>query len=168
MKLIQICSSGLLLLVSTVGCKQSGDSSMSAASRSSAPEAEACQLSESQAKLLSTAIEYSSLQKIELTSLAPEERAAVSAKRNSKSCDGAELSTLGESFPSIASKLPGNANDNGDATALALGGAGMGGTSGVVRTDYILIPGSGTRYVAGYNSAGDIIHLIRLIQTRSR
>lgn len=155
-------------MILAFGCKQPGDSSMSATTRMSAPEAEVCQLSESQAKLLSTAIEYSSLQKVELTSLASEERAAIQAKRNSKSCAGSELSTLGESFPSVASKLPGSANDKGDATAYALGGASMGGMPGIVRTDYILIPGTGTRYVAGYNSAGDIIHLIRLMQTRSR
>lgn len=154
-----LCLAGMV-----AGCKQSGESATSAASRSDqAPAVEMCQLSSAQVKLLSTADEYKTLEKVEFSTLSAAEKDALSQKKTSSSCSAAEMSALAQSFPSVAAKLSTPSQDDSSATALALGGVGE-----VVRTDYIIMPRTGTRYIAGYNSEGIIVTLMRLMQHRPR
>lgn len=42
------------------------------------------------------------------------------------------------------------------------------GMPGVVRTEYIVVPKAGSRYLAGYNSDGIMVLLLRLMQHRPR
>lgn len=161
---------GVLACVGALAaCKQQGESSTAAASRT--PEAvdmTACQLSASQVKLLSSSGEYQKLEKVDLTILNAPEKAALENNRSIKECSSTELSAISESFPSIATALVKPAVADGANTSMALGadmGMGMG---GVVRTDYIIVPRTGTRYLAGYNSDGIIVLLQRLMQHRPR
>lgn len=154
-----------LVLVGTLaGCKQSGDSAMSAVSRSDDVAAvEKCQLSSTQVKLLAAAEEYKSLEKVDLATLPASDKDLLTQKKTTSNCATVEISALAQSFPSVAAKLSSPGQDDSSATAMALGGVGE-----VVRTDYIIMPRTGTRYLAGYNSEGIIITLMRLMQYRPR
>lgn len=155
-------------VMTLAACKQQGDSSTAAASRSSdTVEAAGCQLSSTQAKLLSSSGEFQQLEKVELNSLPAAEKSALQSVKTAQECSTTEISSLSESFPSVAAALSKPAGaDASTTTAMALGGDMM--DRGVVRTDYIIMPRTGTRYLAGYNSDGIIVLLQRLMQYRPR
>jgi hypothetical protein len=154
--------------LSAFGCKQSSESAMSAASQTEVAEVAACQLTEMQAKLLSNASEFQTLEKVDLKTLPSDERNALQAKRTPQGCASEEIASLSGNFPSVAAKLPEGSSSDGGSAVLALGGDMMGGMPGVVRTEYISVPKAGSRYLAGYNSDGIMILLQRLMQTRPR
>ncbi len=157
---------GAVVLASLVACKQSGDSAANIAARSSstAAGAEACSLNDMQFQLVSSAAEFKSLENVDLMKLPANEKSEISKKRNSSNCTPAEMSSLTDVFPSIASKLSPTGGSEGVATAMALGDTVMG-VPGVTRTEYIRMP-TGSRYIAGYNSDGMMILLQRLLQRR--
>ena len=169
MQTIKLFETGILISLALTGCKQASDSSLNAASRSSATlEANTCNLSAAQMKLISTAGEFSALEKVSVDTLSADEKTTISKKVEQKTCSIDELLTLTDVFPSIASKLSNPTEGMASNDGLALGGDMSVGSAGVVRTDYILIPKTGTRYIAGYNSDGIIVLLQRLMQTRPR
>lgn len=148
-------------------CKPMSESSTAASSSSVGVSAAACQLTEGQQKALLSSGEFSSFEKVDISGLSGEEREAVLTTKSSPACQAQETNQLAEVFPSVAAKLASPA-DTDSATALALGGDLSVGWPGVVRTGYIRVPSTGTRYLAGYNSAGELIQLLRLMQTRPR
>jgi hypothetical protein len=154
-------------VMTLAACKQQGDSTTAAASRSGdTVEVAGCQLSPAQAKLLSSSGEFQQLEKVELNSLSAAEKSALQTVKTAQECSTTELSSLSESFPSVAAAFSKPAGADASTTAMALGGDMM--DRGVVRTDYIIMPKTGTRYLAGYNSDGIIVLLQRLMQYRPR
>ncbi|MEY3900737.1 MAG: hypothetical protein RL189_43 [Pseudomonadota bacterium] len=155
-------------LIIGVACKKQSDSTESAASRGSLGDSPllACQLSDSQVRLIAGSEEFKALETVQVESLPEGERRALNAKRRTPACGGTEISSLAGSFPSIAARLGDADNTDSGATAMALGDTGMGyGMPGVVRTEYIQMS-TGSRYVAGYNSDGLMIFLQRLLMRR--
>ncbi|MEY4064696.1 MAG: hypothetical protein RIR26_904 [Pseudomonadota bacterium] len=148
-------------------CKPMSDSSTETSSVHIVADVVVCHLTDAQQKIILGSKELASLEKIELGSLHGSERSALMAKKSESLCTAQDTEQLSLSFPSIAGRLStGPANDS--ATALALGGDLSSGWPGVVSTGYIHMPSSGARYLAGYNAAGEIIQLLRLMQNRPR
>jgi hypothetical protein len=151
-----------------VACKKQSDSTENSASRGGTGDSPllACQLSDSQVRLIAGSDEFKTFETVQVESLPEGERKALNSKRATAACAGTEISSLAGSFPSIAARLGDADNTETGATAMALGDTGMGyGMPGVVRTEYIRMP-TGSRYVAGYNSDGLMIFLQRLLMRR--
>jgi hypothetical protein len=161
-----LCFLGLGLFMSLgFGCKMSGGSMSETASDSNGPLV--CQLNAEQVAQLSSAKELKDAEKVSLESISSEEQDAFGGKSTAKSlCTLEQVSSLGESFPSIASSLSTGAES--DTAVAGMGPMGDLGMPGVVRTEYIVVPKAGSRYLAGYNSDGIMVLLLRLIQHRAR
>ncbi len=163
MKTLYFVSLGLMAGLSS-GCKMSGGASSETAS--SPTSSLGCQLTDQQVAQLASSKEFQSVEKVSLESMSATEQAALKDSTPTSSCTADQVNSLGESFPSIASTLSAG---GGNGTAVAgMGPMGDFGMPGVVRTEYIVVPKAGSRYLAGYNSDGIMVLLLRLMQHRAR
>lgn len=155
-----------LIAVLGAGCKMSGGSAANTSSNSVSSASVSCELSSAQVAQVSAASEFQGAEKVSLESLDAAERSAFEGKSPASACSALQVSSLGESFPSIATVL---STSEGSSNAVAgMGPLGDMGIPGVVRTEYIVVPKAGSRYLAGYNSDGIMVLLLRLMQHRPR
>jgi hypothetical protein len=163
MKALTFVGFGLISSLS-VGCKMSGASSSETASNSQSSVG--CQLSAAQVAQLSAAREFQEAEKVNFEALSAAEQSALQGRSTNSSCSSDQVSALGESFPSIASAL--STSESGTTAVAGMALMGDLGMPGVVRTEYIVVPKAGSRYLAGYNSDGIMVLLLRLMQHRPR
>lgn len=165
MRLASFLSVGLVAGLA-VGCKMSGGSDSSTAASSAVSQGVSCQLSAAQAAQVAAAQEFQSTEKVSLDALDASERSAIEGQPASGSCSEGQVTSLAESFPSVATAL--SAEESRGAVVAGMGPVGDLSMPGVVRTEYIVVPKAGSRYLAGYNSDGIMVLLLRLMQHRPR
>lgn len=149
----------------TVGCKLMGGSAPSTTSSAGNGQVSVCQLSAGQVAQVAAATEFQSAEKVDPSLLDAGEREAIEQGGETGTCSQSQVSSLAESFPSVASALSAGGGSSAVAGMGSLGDMGM---PGVVRTEYITVPKAGSRYLAGYNSDGIMVLLLRLMQHRPR